>query len=210
MNNPNGQNSLIGSFLGLAGNTGTRVKVADNSLDPARVAEFNALIQSIAPGAPELDADLIAAMAQKMLGEARQAGTESVQKRLSHAERLEAMAHDNTWRLPEDDVGRVDSVMTYLEKGDDLIPDSTPVVGMLDDAILIEMAERALQREIEDYADFCRFREAEARARGTTVEALGIDRRDWLAWRRVLAQRHGAETGRSYVGSDEGGGFKVG
>ncbi len=209
MSNPSGHNSLIGTFLSLAGNTGTRVKVADNTLDPARVAEFNALIQSIAPGAPELDADLIAAMARNML-DAREAGTESVRKRLDQSERLDAMAHDAGWRLPEDDVERVDSVMNYIEKGDDLIPDETPVVGMLDDAILIEMAQRALQREIEDYADFCRFREAEARARGTTIAEVGIDRRDWLAWRRTIAQRHGSPTGRSYTGGDSGGGFKVG
>jgi hypothetical protein len=206
----NSQNSLIGSFLNLAGKTGTRVKVADNTLDPARVAEFNTLVQSIAPGSPEFDADFIAAMMRQMQGDARAAGTASVQKRLDHADRLEAMAHDETWRLPEGDVERVDSVMNYIEKKDDLIPDSTPVVGMLDDAILIEMAERALQREIEDYADFCRFREAEARARGTTVAELGIDRRDWLSWRRMIAQRHAADPGRSYVGSDEGDGFRVG
>src|SRR5687767_7992267 len=39
-------------------------------LDPARVAEFNAIIQSVAPGAPAVDAALIAAMANELLGDA--------------------------------------------------------------------------------------------------------------------------------------------
>lgn len=198
--------SLISGFLRVApqaANGGSPVQ--PYPLDPARVAEFNAIIQAVAPGAPAVDAGLIAQMARQLLGDTSTEGTQSVQRRLDHAGRLQSMAADEAWRLPASDAERVDTVMTYLTRADDLIPDHVPVVGLMDDAMLIELAQRALEREIDDYTDFCRFRDAEAKARGVDLGEIGIERRDWLAWRRVLAQRHGQPVGRRFGGDQASG-----
>ena len=204
--------SLIGGMLNAAEQARTQpaTEATPYPLDPARVAEFNAIIQSVAPGAPPVDASLIAAMARELVGDAGKDGMASIVRRLDQARSLESMASDAAWRLPATDAERVDTVMSYLERKDDLIPDEVPVLGMLDDAVLVELAQRALKREVEDYADFCRFREAEAKARGVEPASVEIERRDWLAWRRMLAQRHGQPVGRSFGDDgDAGPSFRV-
>lgn len=179
------------------------------SLDPARVAEFNAIIQAVAPGAAAVDATVIAELARGLVGEGGNERMASMMRRLDEARSLESMADDAAWRLPAPDAERIETVMAYLERKDDLIPDEVPVLGMLDDAVLVELAQRALQREVEDYADFCRFREAEAKARGVEPASVAIERRDWLAWRRMLAQRHAQPIGRSFGDDDAGPSFRV-
>ena len=206
------QISLIGGMLNAAAKAPpapSAPAATPYPLDPARVAEFNAIIQSVAPGAPPVDASLIAAMARELVGEGGKEGMASIVRRLDEARSLESMAADEAWRLPAPDAERVDTVMSYLERKDDLIPDEVPVLGMLDDAVLVELAQRALKREVEDYADFCRFREAEAKARGVEPASVEIERRDWLAWRRMLAQRHGQPVGRSFGDDDAGPSFRV-
>ena len=56
-------------------------------------------------------------------------------------------------------------LLDYLERADDLIPDGTPVIGHLDDALLVELAWPAFEDALGDYEDFRRY-SASAR-RGT-------------------------------------------
>ena len=181
---PDPRHSLIGGYLDLAGASFRRAPEAV-ALDPRRVAEFNAVLSAIAPEAPALDAALIEQMAREL--RADPARSESIAHRLAAVEGLKRMAADAAWRLPGADVVRVDVAVEYLSRADDLIPDDMPGIGYLDDAIVIELAHRMLERELADYADFCRFRDAEAAVRGVPVAALDVDRRDWLAWRRAAA-----------------------
>ena len=181
--------SLIGGYLDLAGAPFRRVDDAV-ALDPARVAEFNQVLAAIAPEAPALDAALIERMARELRADPGRA--DSIARRLEAVEGLKRMAGDPAWRLPGADVARIDVAIEYLSRCDDLIPDDTPGIGLLDDAIVIELAHRMLERELADYADFCRFRDAEAAVRGVASAPADIDRRDWLAWKRASAGRAGS------------------
>jgi hypothetical protein len=198
--------SLIARYFRDGGEAGDNA-VTGTGLDPARVAQFNAIIQAVAPGAAPLDAQLIAALARQ-LGNDRGAALASVVRRVDEADDLRTMADDPAWRLPVEEVERVGTVMRYLDRCDDLIPDDTPKIGLLDDAILIEIAQRSMQREIDDYEDFRRFRRAEAQARGVGEDSLGIERRDWLAWRRLLLARD-ARPGRSFTPHAQSTGFRI-
>ena len=104
------------------------------------------------------------------------------------------------------DVVRIDVAVEYLSRTDDLIPDTTPGIGYLDDAIVIELAHRMLERELADYADFCRFRDAEAAVRGLTPAQVEVDRRDWLAWKRATQAKLARE---EYTDGAPGASFQV-
>ncbi len=105
-----------------------------------------------------------------------------IAQRLAKLESLIAMVHDEGWALPEDDRKRVLTALTYFAEPADVIPDSVPVVGYLDDAIMIELCVRELRHEVEAYEDFNDFRKHEAVGRGLNPEKLG--RADWLEGRR--------------------------
>jgi len=105
-----------------------------------------------------------------------------VEERLNRVELLIRMVEDDDWQLPGEDRRRVLTALSYLNQGEDLIPDGTPVLGFLDDAILIELLVRELQHEIRAYEDFCAFR-SERR-----VAQHDFTRRDWLIAKREMLQ----------------------
>ena len=47
--------------------------------------------------------------------------------------------------------------LVYFTDPEDLIPDSVPGLGFLDDAIYVELIIRELKAEIDSYEEFCAF-----------------------------------------------------
>ena len=122
---------------------------------------------------------------------------EFIRSRLANVENLIAMAADEGWALSAEDKSRVVSALTYFSDPEDMIPDNVPVLGYLDDAIMIEVVERVLQPEIEAYADFCEYRSNEASARGADATKLG--REEWLEDRRAELQARMRSRRQSYA-----------
>lgn len=81
--------------------------------------------------------------------------------RVDTLETLTDMARDRGWRLPAAVRRQIFAVLSYFADPHDLIPDSLPGLGFLDDAIIIELAARDLRHELKAYRDFCRFRDRE-------------------------------------------------
>ena len=78
-----------------------------------------------------------------------------------------------------------------------------PVVGYLDDAIMIELCVRELKHEVEAYSDFCSFRTHEAEERG--LDPATMDRADWMEERRQeLQERMRRRRDRDGYGSASG------
>jgi uncharacterized membrane protein YkvA (DUF1232 family) len=112
---------------------------------------------------------------------------EFVRKRLDDLGKLNEMLDDAEWRIEGEDRERVVSALSYFAEPLDVIPDSVPGLGFLDDALMAELILRDLRHELEAYSDFCRYRENEERRRGGNAE---VTRRDWLeAKRRQLFLR---------------------
>jgi uncharacterized membrane protein YkvA (DUF1232 family) len=122
-----------------------------------------------------------------------------VAKRLPQLDSLIQMLIDDEWHLPETDREHLLATFVYFADPEDILPDDIPVIGYLDDVIMIELIVRELQHVSEAYDDFCRFRD------DFDNENRGIDaalRRDRLDRRRQqLHQRmkRRSKKGRSWV-----------
>ena len=104
-------------------------------------------------------ADLVAAMRRTDL-------PDFVTERLEKLETLLAMVMDHQWPLTEEERSPVLSGLAYLCDPEDLIPDDIPGIGMLDDAVMIELVFRELRHELDAYADFMKFRDELKKAGG--------------------------------------------
>ncbi len=101
------------------------------------------------------------------------------------AERLKDLAviinmlKDDEWGLPKDIRGQVLSSLAYFSDPDDIIPDDIPVLGYLDDAIMVQLVVVELGPEIDAYNEFCEYRTREGTRRGDD-----ISREEWLSAKR--------------------------
>lgn len=109
-----------------------------------------------------------------------------VRKRLAEVQRLIAMLEDEAWALPDPERADVIDTLVYLSDPDDLIPDDIEVIGLLDDAIMLELLLRRLRRVRKAYAEFCAFRAELDHGAGDDAARRRHARE--LAERRVLLQ----------------------
>ena len=126
--------------------------------------------------------------------------------RLLRLDDMIAMLRDDAWALDPADRERVLSALVYFNNPNDVIADSVPVLGYLDDAVMIEMCVRDLQHELDSYDDFCDFRQRQAERLG--LDPAKVGRADWLGGRREelvdrMHQRRERDFGIGY-GSSSG------
>lgn len=83
-----------------------------------------------------------------------------VRKRLVHVQRLIMLLEDDDWNLPAPDRNEALAALAYFGDPDDLIPDHIEVIGMVDDAIMLEMIARRMGHVLHAYRRFCTFRKS--------------------------------------------------
>lgn len=158
------------------------IELSDNDLN-----HFREVLKRANAAAGSVDSHQITESAKKLLVEATAAkAPDFIAQRLIKLNELINMVHDQGWGLPEDDKMRVLTALTYFADPQDVIPDSVPVVGYLDDAIMIELCVRELKHELEAYEDFCAYRKEQVAARGEDADILV--RADWMEDRRQELQ----------------------
>ncbi len=139
--------------------------------------------------AANLTAQQITEAAGKLLVESKDIKVPAfIAERLSKLDAMINMVSDTGWGLTEDDRQRVLSSLIYFAEPDDVIPDNVPVLGFLDDAIMIELCQRELQHEIEAYEDFVAYRHEQASRRGEDANQVKLQRVEWLEGRRQELQ----------------------
>ncbi|MED5549181.1 MAG: YkvA family protein [Pseudomonadota bacterium] len=84
---------------------------------------------------------------------------EFVKARIRQLGPLLGMLEDEDWKLEGEDRKNVIDALAYFADPEDLIPDATPVLGYVDDAIMIDLVAASLSAELEAYADFVAHRE---------------------------------------------------
>lgn len=135
---------------------------------------------------PETDED-VCARAEAVVQTVRASDAPSfVLQRIERVASLIDMLRDGEWALPTPERGNVLSALTYFADPEDIIPDSVPVLGYIDDAIMIELIVKDLKPEIDAFEDFRRYRREEA----SRKRSPNATREEWLeAKRRELHQR---------------------
>jgi uncharacterized membrane protein YkvA (DUF1232 family) len=178
---------------------GRRHHIGDHDLAPAAVAAFDALLHEIQPDARRVTADEISQLAGWLLALPEAEARITLGERIGRIEELRRLVDDRDWDCDDADRARIRRLLAYLDQDEDLIPDRIPLLGMLDDVLLLELAWPAVADEAEEYRDFCAWR-TDARpvdGDGSTRRAAWIrDRLDELALLRhrieVDAHRYAA------------------
>ncbi len=119
-----------------------------------------------------------------------------VEERVAKLGALIEMLRDEEWDLPAAERKNVLAALVYLSEPQDLIPDEVPVLGYVDDAIMIELVVKELRPEIDAFLDFCRYRER-ARTHNPNLsrdEYLAIKRRELHARMRRRRERRLSST----------------
>ena len=107
-----------------------------------------------------------------------------IRARLVQLESMLAMLVDEDWRLEESERGQVLAALAYVCDPEDIIPDDLPGIGLLDDAVMIELVFRELRHELEAFAAFHHYRGHLRRGDGDAARREKLERR-----RRQLLER---------------------
>ena len=123
-----------------------------------------------------------------------------VQERLARLASLIDMARDEEWALASQERKNVLAALAYFADPQDIIPDDIPVLGYIDDAIMVELVVSELKHEIDAFEDFCRYRKEEkSRNRNPNIsrdEYLAMKRRELHARMRRRRSAAGSRVRR--------------
>ncbi|MEO7934961.1 MAG: YkvA family protein [Dokdonella sp.] len=157
-------------------------------LDDADLDHFIDAMRRAQTKAADLSPQAIVDAASKLLVDVPKTNIPHfIKDRLENLDQMIQLVLDEGYGLPDEDRNRVLSCLAYFADPNDIIPDSVPVIGFLDDAIMIELCVRELKPELDSYGDFVLYRNQEATRRGVDPASLKTERVDWLETRRLEA-----------------------
>ncbi len=152
-------------------------------LDEKDLRYFRSNMKVAQAAAKQLSEAAILDRASAMVAEVSAAKVpQFVQERVDVLHSLIDMVRDPEWDLAPEERRNVVAALAYFADPQDMIPDNIPVLGFIDDAIMIELVVSELKHEMDAFNDFCRYRKDEkARNRNQNLsrdEYLSIKRRE--------------------------------
>lgn len=152
------------------------------------VARFDALLHELNPDAVRVDVDRMQHLLEWLLTLPEAEAHDVLERRLQRLDELRAMLGDPDWDADEAMQMRLRKLFAYIDCDDDLIVDREPLLGLLDDVLLIELAWPAFSSEVDEYRDFCTYRN-DAHPVGNGEDRRSAWIRDRMA-ERALWQHH--------------------
>ena len=156
-------------------------------LEETDLEYFRSIIRRAGTSARTTSEEEVVAHAEAMINEVKAAELPAfAAQRIDRVGGLIDMLQDDEWKLAGNERNNVVTALAYFADPKDVIPDDVPVLGYIDDAIMIELILRELKHEIEAFDDFRRYQREEA----SRNRDPNLTREDWLgAKRRELHQR---------------------
>ena len=171
-----------------------KFELSDSDMD-----HFRDVMHKAQAGAKQLSEQVILANAKQLSDDIKENVPEFVRERIQKLKTFVAMLEDDEWQIPTEERNEVLSALAYFSDPEDLVPDHIPVLGFLDDAIMIELVAAEFKEDVEAFEEFCQYRaREEGRAGDHTVtrdEWLDSKRRELHS--RMRSRRSSRSGGRS-------------
>ena len=169
--------------------TGRRHLIGRHDLDPGALRHFNDLIAQIDLNHVPLERDQVASAARELIDQRGDGFAPAcIRQRMRRAGALDLMVTDPEWETLAVAQVAAAIVVNYLRDSFNLIPNGLPVVGRLDDAVMVETGWPMAADEVRNYLDFCRLRRIEAELRGEQRPHFGFNRETWMLARQAEAE----------------------
>lgn len=184
-----------------------RRRIGDHEIDSDALRHFNEVLERLDLGHAPLESDQLASAARELAaGSLVAKWPQCILQRMRRAAAIDRMLADPEWTA-EESAEAAALVVAYLHDERKLIPNSVPVVGRLDDVIVVEASWPLIAQEVRDYLDFRRLRHIEAALRGERRPYFGFTRQEWPAARdaeaRWIAHCHRVNFSRYADGPEE-------
>lgn len=182
---------------------GRRHRIGNLNLDRRAERQFRRVADLIEPASPAPDRDAVASAARQLsVTFPHSHRAPCIQMRLRCLTAMQTMTVDPDWGLEEAQQQPILWITEYATGKHRLLPDRVPVIGGLDDAILVDLAWPSLRLELDDFLSYRRLRAMEAQMRGLHPRRFRFNRDDWLEARAAeiaLRQMARQRIGYSYV-----------
>jgi len=131
------------------------------TLDDSDLAYFRAIFRAAKQNAGEVDRSKIEQGVRRLIQDVREAkrAPSFVLEAVQTLEDLLRLLDDADYAAPAPVHRSVLAALAYFADAKDVIPDDIPMVGFLDDALMIKMVEDELKHELWGYRKFCKFRD---------------------------------------------------
>jgi uncharacterized membrane protein YkvA (DUF1232 family) len=131
------------------------------SLDDSDLAYFRAILRAAKQNAANVERSKIENGVRRLIKDVRGAkrAPAFVIEAVRTLEDLLGVLDDEAYAAPASVHRSVLAALAYFGDAKDVIPDDIPMVGFLDDAIMIRLVEDELKHELWGYRKFCKFRD---------------------------------------------------
>lgn len=156
------------------------------NLDDNDMRYFHEVMKKTKSNIRGVDESIILTRAKHLVSNINKNVPNFIQTRINKLKTIIMMVEDDEWKIPKQERDQIFTALAYFSNTQELIPDDLPVLGFLDDAIMIELVAVSLADCVSGFKEFCDYREEQISRIGND----SVTKKDWLADKRhILHER---------------------